>query len=259
MEILISALLLGLVGELHCVGMCGPIMLILPVDRETPWKKHIQLIIYHTGRLLAYASIGLLAGFLGKGLQLAGLQQKISLIFGLLMILVAFYPQLKFFKASAPSFWTRTLNFLKQKMNLYLKKRSFSSFFIMGFLNGYLPCGLVYMALVGALATGDPFKGALFMIFFGLGTTPAMMLITYLQNILTANLRNKIQKIIPYAVALVGILFVLRGLGLNIMYVSPGKKHLQVTPMKEKMYRKKIKKARGLFHKPQIITQDTTR
>ncbi len=258
MEIYISALLLGLIGEIHCVGMCGPIMLILPVDRKNTWKRTLQLIIYHTGRLLAYGSIGFIFGLFGKGLELAGLQQKISLVFGILLVIVAFYPSVKIFQSGSPAFWTRFVNTLKNKMQHSLQNASFVSFFFMGFLNGYLPCGLVYMALVGALATGDPVHGTLFMMLFGLGTTPALILITYLQTVFSAGLKNRIQKIIPFAVAAVGILFILRGLGLNIMYVSPGEKHLHITPMKEKMYRKKIKRTRGLFHRPAIQkNQDT--
>ena len=242
-EIYMTALMLGLVGEVHCVGMCGPIALILPVDRKHKWKMTIQLVLYHGARILAYGTIGLLMGFLGKGLQLAGMQQKISLIFGLIMIVVALFPSVsQRLNARLPAFWVRFIARIKQGMNTYLRRRSYQSFFILGFLNGYLPCGLVYVAMVGALATGDPWHGALYMMFFGLGTTPALMLITWLQTLFSPAWRNRLNRFIPYAVALVGLLFVLRGLNLNIKFLSPGKEMLEVNTRTERKYQHMIPK-----------------
>ena len=243
LTIYLSALLLGLLGEVHCVGMCGPIALILPVDRNNKWKMSIQLLLYHGARILAYGTMGLLLGFLGKGLQLAGLQQKISLLFGIIMILVALFPSVQGkINARLPGFWIRFIGRIKHGMNTYLRRKSYQSFFVLGFLNGYLPCGLVYLAMVGALATGSPWQGAIYMMVFGLGTTPALMLITWLQSMFSVRLRNRLNKLIPYAVALVGLLFVLRGLNLHIMFLSPGKEMLQVDRKKEMMFRKKMQK-----------------
>ena len=250
--IYLSALLLGLMGEIHCVGMCGPIALILPVDRKSKLKTAIQLTLYHLARILAYGTMGLVLGFFGRGLQLAGLQQKISLVFGLIMIVTALFPAVnRTFSARTPAFWARAVGRLKAAMQSYLLRRSYSAFFVMGFLNGYLPCGLVYLAMVGALATGSAWQGAVYMMIFGLGTTPALVLITWLQRMFSAGLRNRLNRLIPYAVALVGLLFVLRGLNLNIMFLSPGKKMLQVNEQKEKMYHKKIKKIQSKIHAPE--------
>ncbi len=250
--IYLSALLLGLMGEIHCVGMCGPIALILPVDRKSKLKTAIQLTLYHLARILAYGTMGLVLGFFGRGLQLAGLQQKISLIFGLIMIVTALFPAVnKTFSARTPVFWARAVGRLKAAMQRYLQRRSYTSFFVLGYLNGYLPCGLVYLAMVGALATGSAWQGAVYMMIFGLGTTPALVLITWLQRMFSTGLRNRLNRLIPYAVALVGLLFVLRGLNLNIMFLSPGKNMLQVNEQKEKMYHKKIKKIQSKIHAPE--------
>ncbi len=242
MSVYLSALLLGLLGEIHCIGMCGPIALILPVERDNAWMKNIKLLLYHTGRILAYGTMGLAVGFLGKGLALAGLQQKISLVFGIFMLIAALYPTAKFVRLQTPGFWTRFVGKLNASMRKYLDQRSFQAFFTLGFLNGYLPCGLVYLALVGALATGNPWSGALFMMFFGLGTAPALYALSLLKTTFSARWRNRLDKLIPIGVAVVGILFILRGLGLNIMFLSPGEKHLQINRMKEVKYEKKIKK-----------------
>ena len=88
----LSAAILGLMGSLHCVGMCGPIAFMLPVDKENAVKKFCQIFIYHFGRLMAYGVIGLLFGLIGKGLYLFGMQQKLSIVIGILMIVIVFIP-----------------------------------------------------------------------------------------------------------------------------------------------------------------------
>jgi len=90
-----------------------------------------------------------------------------------------------------------------------------------GFLNGFLPCGLVYMAIFGAIATGNALQGSLYMALFGLGTIPLMTSAIYLGNFLNVQVRQRIRKAIPVFVAVIAGLFILRGLGLGIPYVSP--------------------------------------
>ena len=78
----LSALVFGLLGSFHCVGMCGPIAFVLPVDRSNTYKKVFQITLYHIGRLLAYSIIGLVFGIIGKGLYLFGFQQQLSIVIG---------------------------------------------------------------------------------------------------------------------------------------------------------------------------------
>jgi sulfite exporter TauE/SafE len=110
---------------------------------------------------------------------------------------------------------------VKQQLGLYLNKKSNKSIFLIGFFNGFLPCGLVYMALIGAVASSNILLGASYMFLFGIGTIPMMTLAVYAGNILKLSLRNKIQKAIPVFVVIIGLLFILRGLGLGIPYISP--------------------------------------
>jgi len=230
---LLSAVILGLLSSFHCVGMCGPIAFVLPVDRTNKFKQGYQTILYHLGRLLAYSSIGLLFGLLGKGLYLAGFQQRLSILLGILMIALVLIPLriLNKYNFSKPVY--RGIGIIKSKLGLYLKKKSSKAIFTIGFFNGFLPCGMVYMALVGAVATSEFYLGALYMFLFGLGTIPMMTIAVYSKNIFSLNIRNKIQKAIPVFVVLIGLLFILRGMGLGIPYVSPKdvKLHVQNTPI----------------------------
>lgn len=218
---LYTALLFGLLSSFHCIGMCGPIALMLPLDRNNQAKKVTQIITYHLGRLIAYALIGFVFGMLGKGFLLAGLQQKTSIILGIAIILVVVIPEkvLANFNFSKPIF--KMISVVKSALGTQFKNKSYQSLFTIGLLNGFLPCGMVYVALFGAVAMQSPTLGVLYMIMFGLGTIPLMSSLVYLKNFMTISLRNKIQKAIPYVAVFIGTLFILRGLGLDIPYISP--------------------------------------
>ncbi|MCK4562678.1 MAG: sulfite exporter TauE/SafE family protein [Flavobacteriaceae bacterium] len=229
---LYTALILGLLGSFHCIGMCGPIAFILPVDKSNKSKMIVQTFLYHFGRLLTYSIIGLLFGLIGKGLYLSGFQQRLSILMGVIMILTILTPTkiLNKFNLTKPLY--QSIGKVKSNLGLYLKQKSNKAFFLIGFFNGFLPCGLVYMAIMGAISSGNIFSGALYMFLFGLGTIPMMTGAIYLGNFLKISIRNKIQKAIPIFVVIIGLLFILRGMGLGIPYLSPSdaKLHLSNNP-----------------------------
>lgn len=218
---LYTALLFGLISSFHCIGMCGPIAMMLPVDRNNPAKKVTQIMSYHLGRISAYAIIGFIFGLLGKGFFIAGIQQKMSIVIGILMIAAIVIPEKVFarYNFSKPLF--RLISKMKQLLGSQFKKKSYQSLFTIGLLNGFLPCGMVYVALFGAIAMQSSSLGILYMVLFGLGTIPLMSTVLYMDSFLSVAVRNKIQKAIPVVVALIGVLFILRGLGLGIPYISP--------------------------------------
>ncbi|OYX83373.1 MAG: hypothetical protein B7Y83_11650 [Flavobacteriales bacterium 32-34-25] len=201
--------------------MCGPIAMMLPVDRNNPVKKVTQIMSYHLGRISAYATIGFIFGLLGKGFFIAGIQQKMSVVIGILMIIAIVIPEKVFarYNFSKPLF--RLISKMKQLLGSQFKKKSYQSLFTIGLLNGFLPCGMVYVALFGAIAMQSSSLGVLYMVLFGLGTIPLMSTVLYMDSFLSVAVRNKIQKAIPVVVALIGVLFILRGLGLGIPYISP--------------------------------------
>ncbi len=219
--LILTAIVFGFLGSLHCLGMCGPIAFLLPVDRENNWRKIGQLALYHGGRLMAYGIIGLLFGFLGKGLALFGIQQKLSIAVGIMMVVLVLWPRrnAKANKLAAPVY--RLIGKVKSKLGAELKKKSADTFLTIGFLNGFLPCGLVYMATLGAIAMGNTFQAGLYMVLFGVGTIPLMTTVVFSSKWLKGPIKAKVKKAIPIFVILVGLLFIVRGLGLGIPYVSP--------------------------------------
>ena len=225
---LYSAFIFGLISSFHCIGMCGPIAMMLPVDRNNEAKKITQIITYHIGKLTAYGILGLVFGFLGRSFYLAGMQQQLSIIVGILMIMVAVIPERVFAKYNFSKPIYKGISKIKQQLGSQFANKSYKSLFTIGLLNGFLPCGMVYVALFGAIAMQSASLGVLYMVLFGLGTVPMMSLVVYIQSYLTLNFRNKIQKIIPYVGVCIGVLFVLRGLDLGIPYVSPTTINLSV-------------------------------
>ncbi|MFD1614859.1 sulfite exporter TauE/SafE family protein [Gelatiniphilus marinus] len=216
-----SALILGLLGSFHCIGMCGPIAFMLPVNRSNSTKKVIQISLYHFGRLLAYSIIGLVFGLVGKSLYIFGLQQQLSIVIGALMIVIVLIPVQTFNKYNFSKPVYNIISKVKSALGKALKKKTADTFLTIGFLNGFLPCGLVYMAVFASITTANALQGSLYMLLFGLGTVPLMTSAIYLGKFLNTSVKQRIQKVIPVFVVVIGLLFIIRGLGLGIPYLSP--------------------------------------
>ena len=227
MAILISAFVLGIMGRFHCAGMCGPIAVALPLHGNTLMQKIFGGSLYNIGRTITYGIMGALFGMLGQGIHLLGFQQKVSVVMGALMIISVLFPALFRNQYNLDKSLFSFVGKLKKSIGKLFTVRSFQSLFFIGLLNGLLPCGLVYIAIAGAIGTGSTAEGALYMILFGLGTIPMMLGISLAGNLLGLAVRQKINKIIPVLVVVVGLLFVLRGLDLGIPYLSPKKQMIE--------------------------------
>ena len=228
MAILISALVLGLMGSFHCAGMCGPIAIALPLHGNTIGGKIFGGGLYNIGRTITYGIMGAIFGLLGQGIQLIGFQQKVSVIMGALMIISVLFPALFKNQYSLNKSWLGFVGRLKKTIGKMFSVRTYSSLFFIGMLNGLLPCGLVYMAIAGAIGTGEVVLGSLYMILFGLGTIPMLLAISIAGNIMSIAVRKRINKLIPVLVVVVGIFFILRGLSLGIPYLSPPKQKIEM-------------------------------
>ncbi len=213
-----TAVILGFLGSFHCVGMCGPIA--LAVGGANKNKFIGNKILYHIGRSITYAFLGLIIGGLGFSLALAGIQQGLSIGMGILILIFAIT-----FKRSerflTVSFFSKFLLWIKSTLGNYLKSGKSSAYFVTGIVNGLLPCGMVYMALVAALALQSPKMGAAYMFFFGIGTVPLLLILMVSGSLFSLSLRQKFQSAIPYLGVLIGILFIIRGLGIGLNGFSP--------------------------------------
>ncbi len=203
---LLAAFSIGLLGSLHCVGMCGPLM--LSVDSGSGWR---QPLLYQTGRLLTYALLGILLGTLGLGLRLWNAQGYLSLLSGGLLVAVAVFnldpgrvllinPRIGRLQLS-----------LRRSVGRCLESHENLSRFGLGCCNGLLPCGLVYLAVVGAANTGSVLSAALFMVCFGLGTLPLLAATIWSKRNLLPGRQYLLRRWSPLLVLVSGLLLLYRG------------------------------------------------
>lgn len=210
----------GLFGSIHCIGMCGPLALAIPGFNKEVWMMVFDKFVYNIGRTITYTLLGLLIGLLGKQLWLAGMQQSISILTGVFIILAASSRILKL--SIGKRDW---LSGLVQPFNKILSYalRNKAGHLMIGILNGFLPCGFVYLALAGALNTGNVLSSGQYMFWFGIGTLPLMMIAMVSTSFAGPIVRRRINKAIPYAMLCLGAWFILKGMNLDIPYLSPPK------------------------------------
>lgn len=218
---MLSAIVVGLVGSLHCAGMCGPIAIALPLSDRSWFARISGGILYNSGRAITYALLGAIFGLLGMGIALGGMQQWASILLGIIMILSVLVPRIGSVNTGISRIVDPVASPLKKAFGKLLLNRTHSSLFLIGILNGFLPCGLVYIALAGALVMSNIYQGALYMLLFGLGTLPMMLAISVAGNMISGTFRKRLSRIIPWFIVLLGILFILRGMNLGIPYISP--------------------------------------
>lgn len=219
--LLITAISLGLASSFHCLGMCGPIALILPVGKRSKAGKVFGLLAYNFGRITTYSFLGLLIGFFGEGLRFAGVSQTISIVLGVGLLLYVLLAK-KFMKLNFyHRYFLKFNNGVKAKLSGLLKKQSNTALYFTGLLNGLIPCGVVFIAMQAALLQSSLVNSMLFMFVFGLGTIPMMFGISYLSNSFSKVTKIKINKVMPVLTVLVALLLIVRGLNLDIPYISP--------------------------------------
>ena len=223
--IFIPAFILGVISNLHCLGMCGPIALAIPLNRSSKSAMLFGILQYHLGRVLVYAILGYIVGYIGMGIKLFGVLQVISIIAGIGIIIYAWRKKINFTKIKLPRFLcTLSLSkghFLSRSMGKIMRSESPLKLFLLGALNGLLPCGMVYTALITAVVLGTPILSATSMLAFGLGTLPGLVAFSVFAQQLGNTIRSKINRYLPYLITVVGLLIVLRGMNLNIPYISP--------------------------------------
>ncbi len=204
------ALVLGLLGSLHCLGMCGPLALAVPFPKD---KRVVGIGAFNLGRIFTYALLGTLMGFIGSLFVLGGFQRIFSLTTGILILSLVIAPFLskhldKYIEKSS------LIEGVRKKITEQFKEKTLRSSLILGMLNGLIPCGMVYTAMIGSISSGNPLNGALFMVLFGLGTWPAMIGIHGFRLFSFSSFNSR--WVVPSVSLLIAVLFIYRGIGIQI-------------------------------------------
>lgn len=221
LPVFIVAFMIGIVGSFHCVGMCGPLALALPLKSDSALSRLLGALVYNAGRIVTYSCFGLLFGSIGESFSLFGFQQWLSVIAGLVILFFILIPKKFGVQPASHFFVSRFFNKVRTTLGELFFKKNQSTLFAIGLLNGLLPCGLVYIAVAGAIAAADIGKSILFMASFGLGTLPVMWATSFFGNYISIPLRQKIRRFFPYMMLLMACLLIVRGIGLGIPYISP--------------------------------------
>lgn len=213
------AFFMGLLGSLHCVAMCGPLLMALPTSGKEHTKIVFNRIIYQIGRVLTYSALGLVIGFISIGAEYKGWQQSLSILSGVLLVSMGLFTFFGNHSSGLIKIQQKLFAPLFKRIGYWLYKPGGN--FIAGMLNGFLPCGMVYMALATALNTGSALGGGKFMLLFGLGTLPLMLLTGIAGSYIKRIIPFKLSTWLPTLFLIMGIWFILRGSNLDIPYLSP--------------------------------------
>ncbi len=216
---IIIGLGIGLAGSFHCIGMCGPLALSLPLNNSSRLGRLLSIALYNLGRAITYFLMGLLFGAIGSSLFLTGYQQAISIAIGVIILIILLFGN----KLSANiGFINRFHNKIKILLGKLLRQeKNVFSYLLIGMVNGLLPCGLVYLAIASAVATGSALGGGLLMLAFGFGTIPLMFGLMVAGRYVSLAVRQKMRRLVPLFVGVMACLMILRGLGLGIPFISP--------------------------------------
>ena len=213
---------MGLLGSVHCIGMCGPLVMALPILHLNPFQKAIATILYHLGKITTYGLLGIVVGVFGKQIPFYNVQQHLSIVIGILMLV---YVVWVFYLHPKKKLGFLRLDRMQQPiiatLGKLLKQNRVGSFLIIGLLNGLLPCGMIYLALGSAWTNQSVVQSGLFMVFFGIGTLPALLIVAFGGQLMGFAFRQKIQKALPIMLFSMGVLLILRGMNLGIPYISP--------------------------------------
>ena len=223
---LLAGLLLGVAGSLHCVGMCGPLVLMMPFGR-------LEALIYHLGRTFTYVLMGFLAGFMFQVIDIRIYQREFSVGIGIVFFLMWAYQQwgnvlARVWKVDKVNQSRDSIK--KGVLGLYsqaLRRKHLAWRAVAGFANGLLPCGLVYGALMAGVGQGSTLGSTMLMLGFGLGTIPSLFLLAMIGNKIETSVRRYWTKLLPWWLLIMSIIFILRGLNLGIPFVSP---HIILNP-----------------------------
>ncbi|SEG71277.1 hypothetical protein SAMN05421877_11510 [Sphingobacterium lactis] len=210
---------MGLLGSIHCAVMCGPLLLAVQAGQGISWKTTANKLLYQLGRILTYGLLGLLLGLIGSTAAIQGWQQGFSLVTGMILLAIGLFHMFGKSSAQLAAFQTKAIQPFAKFMGKWLYRPGGS--FVAGVLNGVLPCGMVYMALASAVNADSMTNSFLFMVLFGLGTLPLLLVFSFAGNFPKRIFKKGFATVLPVLFIVMGAWFILRGANLDIPYLSP--------------------------------------
>ncbi len=206
----LAGFMLGLAGGFHCIGMCGPIITVVGKG-----------MVYHLGRIAMYSITGGILGLTAASLSLLQIGSTVSVVAGVAMIVTASLQIFWHWNVISLSGFAKYTQPLRNVVIKRVPKHKAIGRFILGMMNGILPCGLVASAWLGSVSTGSVQQGMAFMGLFGLGTLPATLAISFGGTWFVNKVGNRYRMILPVLALLVGCVVLLRGMELGIPLLSP--------------------------------------
>ncbi len=209
------AITMGLLSSFHCLGMCGPIALAIPLGSSSKLGRFVAVLVYNIGRATTYSILGFIFGTIATTIYWLGYLKYLSIGAGILMLAYVLFASKIEQQISKSTHLNTFLHGLKARMGTQLIQKNNFARFSLGLLNGLLPCGMVYLALVSSMATGGNLQSALFMFIYGLGTFPMMIGVGYFKEFITPAIRSKMRRLLPFILSFLGMLLILRGVYVN--------------------------------------------
>lgn len=208
---------LGLFGSLHCIGMCGPLAIAFcNKPNQNKKQKLINALQYNLGRTTTYTLLGIVFGLIGSFLFIVDLQKYLSIFIGAVLILSVLFT----FNLESRLYKFKPLNkfnsFIQKSISKLLSKAHNKSTFMLGMVNGLLPCGLVYLAIAGSIASTSILEGAMFMMLFGFGTIPALFFLILGSQSISLKYRSYFRKVLPVVNLIFGCFLIYRGFAIDV-------------------------------------------
>ena len=202
---LLMLFIIGITTSFHCISMCGGIALSQVISEKDNMKRNL---LYNTGRVISYTLLGGIVGFLGKGITLGNrLYGVIPILLGILMVMMG----LSHAGMLSLGQWKITQKFNRHLMKFKNKLSSNQGPFMLGILNGFMPCGPLQLMQIYALSTGSFLEGAAAMFAFSLGTVPLMLGMGVLVHKLSIKARVMVYKMGGYLILLLGMSMIMNG------------------------------------------------
>lgn len=191
--------------------MCGPIAMMLPANKTFLRKANISRLLYNAGRAVAYMLIGLVFGLLGSAISISGYQKQLSIFSGIIILLIIFFTAAQKFQNRFSAFIARLTMPVRILMKKLFAQQSPSAHLGIGLVNGFLPCGLVYLAAAGSVTAGSIGGSILYMALFALGTFPVMLAMSFSVSLLKGSWRNWYSKATPIVSIALALFLIYRG------------------------------------------------